>query len=151
MATSKQADIHTTSANAVTLVWRSLRLAPITLEIIMSSRFAVFLAKYMLQSESSLESNTSRTGRCFNQTLSLESNTSRTGRCFNQTLSLESNISRTGRCFNQILSLKSNTVKTGKSTQERATRVRAYNYVKIEARQNFPPVLKIVTRTAQAT
>ena len=117
MATSKQADIHTTSANAVTLVWRSLRLAPITLEIIMSSRFAVFLAKYMLQSESSLESNTSRTGRC----------------------------------FNQILSLKSNTVKTGKSTQERATRVRAYNYVKIETRQNFPPVLKIVTRTAQAT
>jgi len=30
MATSKQADIHTTSANAVTLVWGSLRLAPIT-------------------------------------------------------------------------------------------------------------------------
>ena len=52
---SKQADIHTTSANAVTLVWRSLRLAPITLEIIMSSRFAVFLAKYMLQSDSQLE------------------------------------------------------------------------------------------------
>ena len=30
MATSKQADIHTTSANAVTLVWGSLRFAPIT-------------------------------------------------------------------------------------------------------------------------
>ena len=30
------------------------------------------------------------------------------------------------------------------------TRVRAYNYGKIETGQNFPPVLKIVTRTAQA-
>ena len=30
------------------------------------------------------------------------------------------------------------------------TRVRACNYVKIEIGQNFPPVLKIVTRTAQA-
>ena len=30
------------------------------------------------------------------------------------------------------------------------TRVRACNYVKIETGQNFPPVLKIVTRTAQA-
>ena len=38
-------------------------------------------------------------------------------------------------------------------SQERirtATRVRACNYVKIETRWNFPPVLKIVTRTAQA-
>ena len=34
--------------------------------------------------------------------------------------------------------------------QERATRVRACNYVKIKAGQNFPPVLKIVTQTAQA-
>ena len=33
--------------------------------------------------------------------------------------------------------------------QERATRVRACNYVKIETGRNFPPVLKIVTRTAQ--
>ena len=31
-----------------------------------------------------------------------------------------------------------------------ATRVRACNYVKIETGRNFPPVLKIVTRTAQA-
>ena len=31
-----------------------------------------------------------------------------------------------------------------------ATRVRACDYVKIETRLNFPPVLKIVTRTAQA-
>jgi len=30
------------------------------------------------------------------------------------------------------------------------TRVRACNYVKIETGRNFPPVLKIVTRTAQA-
>ena len=29
-------------------------------------------------------------------------------------------------------------------------RVRACNYVKIEAGQNFPPVLKIVTQTVQA-
>ena len=31
-----------------------------------------------------------------------------------------------------------------------ATRVRVCNYVKIETGQNFPPVLKIVTQTAQA-
>ena len=31
-----------------------------------------------------------------------------------------------------------------------ATRVRACNYVKIETGRNFPPILKIVTRTAQA-
>ena len=37
-----------------------------------------------------------------------------------------------------------------KSTQERATRVRACNYIKIETGWNFPPVLKIVTCTAQA-
>ena len=29
MAANRQTDIHTTSANAVTLVWGSLRLAPI--------------------------------------------------------------------------------------------------------------------------
>ena len=34
--------------------------------------------------------------------------------------------------------------------QEWATRVRACNYVKIETGWNFPPVLKIVTPTAQA-
>ena len=34
--------------------------------------------------------------------------------------------------------------------QERATRVRACNYVKIAPGRNFPPVLKIVTHTAQA-
>ena len=34
--------------------------------------------------------------------------------------------------------------------KERATRVRVCNYVKIETGQNFPPVLKTVTRTAQA-
>ena len=34
--------------------------------------------------------------------------------------------------------------------QEWVTRVRVCNYVKIETGQNFPPVLKIVTRTAQA-
>ena len=33
---------------------------------------------------------------------------------------------------------------------EQATRVRACNYVKIETGRNFPPVLKIVTHTAQA-
>ena len=32
----------------------------------------------------------------------------------------------------------------------RATRVRTCNYVKIKTGQNFPPVLKIVTHTAQA-
>ena len=37
-----------------------------------------------------------------------------------------------------------------KSVQERATRVRACNYVKIKTGQNFPSVLKIVTHTAQA-
>ena len=30
------------------------------------------------------------------------------------------------------------------------TRVRPCNYIKIETGRNFPPVLKIVTRTAQA-
>ena len=34
--------------------------------------------------------------------------------------------------------------------KEQVTRVRACNYVKIETGQNFPPVLKIVTRTVQA-
>ena len=34
--------------------------------------------------------------------------------------------------------------------KEWATRVRACNYVKIATGWNFPPVLKIVTRTAQA-
>ena len=34
----------------------------------------------------------------------------------------------------------------GSYDQERVTRVRACNYVKIEAGQNFPAVLKIVTR-----
>ena len=41
----------------------------------------------------------------------------------------------------------------GKLDQERirtATRVRACNYVKIATERNFPPVLNIVTRTAQA-
>ena len=33
---------------------------------------------------------------------------------------------------------------------ERVTRVRACNYIKIEAGQNILSVLKIVTRTAQA-
>jgi len=37
-----------------------------------------------------------------------------------------------------------------KSAQEQATRVRACNYRKIETGRNFPPVLKIVTHTAQA-
>ena len=37
-----------------------------------------------------------------------------------------------------------------KSTEERATRVRTCNYVKIETERNFPPVQKIVTHTAQA-
>ena len=37
-----------------------------------------------------------------------------------------------------------------KSAQERATRVRACNYVKIETGWNFSPVLKIVRHTAQA-
>ena len=32
MAANRQTDIHTTSANAVTLVWGSLRLAPISLD-----------------------------------------------------------------------------------------------------------------------
>ena len=41
-------------------------------------------------------------------------------------------------------------VVTSKSAQERATRVRACNYVKIETGRNFLPVLKIVTHTAQA-
>ena len=36
------------------------------------------------------------------------------------------------------------------SFQERATRVRACNYVKIKAGRNFPPILKIVTHTGQA-
>ena len=35
-----------------------------------------------------------------------------------------------------------------RSNKERATRVRVSNYIKIEAGQNFPPVLKIVTSTA---
>ena len=34
--------------------------------------------------------------------------------------------------------------------KERVTRVRVCNYVKIAAGRNFPPALKIVTRTAQA-
>ena len=33
--------------------------------------------------------------------------------------------------------------------QEQATRVRACNYIKIETGRNFPPVLKVVTRTVQ--
>ena len=37
-----------------------------------------------------------------------------------------------------------------KSAQERATRVRACNYIKIATRQNFTPVIKIVTHTVQA-
>ena len=37
-----------------------------------------------------------------------------------------------------------------KSAQERLTRVRVCNYVKIKTGQNFPSVLKIVTHTAQA-
>ena len=37
-----------------------------------------------------------------------------------------------------------------KRAYERATRVRACNYVKIEAGRNFPPILKIVTCTVQA-
>ena len=37
-----------------------------------------------------------------------------------------------------------------KSAQEQVTRVRACNYVKITTGRNFPPVLKIVTRTVQA-
>ena len=39
---------------------------------------------------------------------------------------------------------------TVKSAYERATRVRACNYVKIETGWNFLPVLKIVTHTVQA-
>ena len=38
----------------------------------------------------------------------------------------------------------------GKSAWERATRIRACNYVKIETGRNFLPVLKIVTHTVQA-
>ena len=34
--------------------------------------------------------------------------------------------------------------------KKRATRVRAYNYIKVATRRNFLPVLKIVTCTAQA-
>jgi len=37
-----------------------------------------------------------------------------------------------------------------KTAQERVTRVRACNYVKIATGRNFPPVLKIVTHTAKA-
>ena len=40
------------------------------------------------------------------------------------------------------------TIVTCKSAQERVTGVRACSYVKIETGRNFPPVLKIVTRTA---
>ena len=46
--------------------------------------------------------------------------------------------------------LGKNTLSAGKSAYERATRVRACNYVKIKTGWNFPPVLKIETRTAQA-
>ena len=47
-----------------------------------------------------------------------------------------------------MMSLNSSSVT--KSAYERATRVSACNYVKIEIGQNFLPVLKIVTFTAQA-
>jgi len=47
--------------------------------------------------------------------------------------------------------LRDKEAKLHESEQERirrATRVRVCNYVKIETGKNFPPVLKIVTRTA---
>ena len=46
---------------------------------------------------------------------------------------------------NSMFSIHSN-----KSAYERATSVRACNYVKIETGRNFPPALKIVTYTVQA-
>ena len=48
------------------------------------------------------------------------------------------------RCIEQAIWRIQEHIRTG------VTRVRACNYVNIKAGQNFPPVLKLVTHTAQA-
>ena len=63
MATSKQADIYTTSANAVTLVWGSLRLAPITTHDKSSQCLPSYLQTGILgQTEDGYKTNT-----CYHQ------------------------------------------------------------------------------------
>ena len=54
------------------------------------------------------------------------------------------------RVSDNLLQTAVTCVDSAKGAQERATRVKACNYVKIETGRNFPPVLKIVTRTVQA-